>query len=124
MYDLLAGYGLLPPKEAYPKAGRAAAIEALKIDDQLAEAHTSLAYVKARYDWDWQGAEAEIPEEPLSSILVTRQVTNGMATFYLAATGQYDKAIAELEQAKRLDPLSLNINAELGSKCLTFAGQQ
>lgn len=57
-HHLLGGYGLLPPKETYPKA-KAAAIKALEIDDQLAEAHTVLAIARARYDWDWAGAERD-----------------------------------------------------------------
>src|SRR5437899_11233282 len=36
---------------------RAAAVEALKRDEALAEAHWSMAAVKARCDWDWSGAE-------------------------------------------------------------------
>ncbi len=120
MYDLLAGYALLPPKEAYPKA-RAAAIEALRIDDQLAEAHTALAKVKARHDWDWQGAEIEfLRATELNPSYAPGHQWYGL--FYLAATAQYDKAIAELEQAKRLDPLSLNINTELGL-IFTWAGK-
>ena len=52
------GYSILPPKEAMPKAEEAAQ-KALAIDDSLAEAHTSLAYLKFTYDWDWNSAEQE-----------------------------------------------------------------
>jgi hypothetical protein len=51
-------FGLVPPKEAFPKA-KEAALKALEIDDTLAEAHASLGLVKADYDWDWSGAEGE-----------------------------------------------------------------
>ena len=54
----IAEYGLLPPKEAMPKA-KAAAMKALEIDKTLAEAQTTLAHVRAFYDWDWAGAEQE-----------------------------------------------------------------
>ena len=57
-YDLMSGYSLLAPREAYPKA-RAAAIDALKIDDRLAEAHITLAKIAARYDLDWEEARKE-----------------------------------------------------------------
>ena len=120
VYDLLAGYALLAPKDAYPKA-RAAAIKALKIDDQLAEAHTALAKVMARFDWDWDGAKREF----LTAIELNpgyAPAHQWYAYFYLAPTSQYDKAIAELEQAKRLDPLSININSELGL-ILAWAGK-
>ena len=36
-----------------------AALKALEIDDTLAEAHASLGFIKAHYDWDWSGAERE-----------------------------------------------------------------
>src|SRR5260370_5761723 len=51
-------YGLLSPDEAFPKA-KAAATKALALDDDLAEAHTSLAFVLDLYDWNWELAEKE-----------------------------------------------------------------
>jgi len=48
----------MPPKQAMPLAIDAAR-RALSIDDQLAEAHTSLAKIKLSYEWDWPGAESE-----------------------------------------------------------------
>src|SRR6266481_6109010 len=57
-YSLLGDAGYLPPSEAWPKA-KAAAMQALEIDDTLAEAHTSLALVKEHFEWDWNGAETE-----------------------------------------------------------------
>lgn len=49
----------LPPKEAFPKA-KAAALKALQFDPKLSEAVASLAPVKFHYDWDWDGAAAEV----------------------------------------------------------------
>ncbi len=57
-YSLLGDAGYLPPSEAWPKA-KAAAMQALEIDDTLGEAHTSLALVKEHFEWDWTGAETE-----------------------------------------------------------------
>jgi serine/threonine protein kinase len=57
-YTLRSDYGFLAPKEGYALAKGAATL-ALKYDDSLAEAHTSLASIKAVTDWDWQGAENE-----------------------------------------------------------------
>jgi TolB-like protein/DNA-binding winged helix-turn-helix (wHTH) protein/tetratricopeptide (TPR) repeat protein len=113
VYDLMCGYLLLAPREAYPKA-RAAAIAALKIDNQLAEAHVALAKIKARYDLDWEEARKEF----LRGIELNPSYAEGHAwygQFYLGATGQHDKAIAESEHARRLDPLSLSINLNLGT---------
>ncbi|HYU98890.1 MAG TPA: serine/threonine-protein kinase, partial [Pyrinomonadaceae bacterium] len=57
-YTLRSDYGFLPSKEGYALA-RGFVTLALKNDDSLAEAHTSLASIKAVTDWDWQGAENE-----------------------------------------------------------------
>ena len=57
-YNLGDDWGSTPPSESFPRA-KAAALRALDLDDSLAEAHTSLAFVKANYDWDFPGAEKE-----------------------------------------------------------------
>ncbi len=59
-YNLLGSFdsGGLPPREAFPKARRAAE-RALEIDEGLAEAHASLGYTRLFYEWDWSGAETE-----------------------------------------------------------------
>ena len=101
----------LPANEAMPKA-RAAAEQALRIDDGLAEAHASLGLVKAFYEWDWAGAEGEYRR--------AIELNPGYASahhwygWYLALTGRLNEAIAEVRQASELDPLSLEINSDLG----------
>lgn len=112
-YTLLAsaGYGALPAKEALARA-RAAAVKALEIDPALAEAHTSLALVKFRLDWDWAAAETEFRR--------AIQLNPGYASahhfygLYLSAMGRATEAIASLRLAQDLDPLSLIIGAALG----------
>src|SRR6185295_4241082 len=47
---------LMLGNDYYSKA-KAAAVRALEIDEHLAEAHTSLAFLKLRREWDWTGAE-------------------------------------------------------------------
>src|SRR5205814_862101 len=54
-YSLLSHYGVLAPGKVWTKAASNAAWAVL-LDDELAEAHTSLAHVKATQDWDWHGA--------------------------------------------------------------------
>ena len=46
------------PGEAGPKA-RAAALQALALDDNSAEAHEAMAWFKTWSDWDWVGAAPE-----------------------------------------------------------------
>ncbi|HEX8495181.1 MAG TPA: protein kinase [Pyrinomonadaceae bacterium] len=109
----------LPPKEAMPKA-KAAAERALEMDDTLAEAHASLALVKAFYEWDWAGAETEYQR--------AIELNPGYASahhwygWYLALVGRLDEAIAQIKKADELDPLSLEINSDLGLSFF-FAGQ-
>jgi tetratricopeptide (TPR) repeat protein len=118
-----AYYGLsaahLPPREAMPKA-RAAAMKALQIDDTLAEAHASLALVLAFYDWDWANAEREYKR--------SIELNQGYASahhwygWYLALMGRLEESTRELKLAQELDPLSLEINADLGLSF--FLGRQ
>jgi adenylate cyclase len=101
----------LPANEAMPKA-RAAAEQALMMDEELAEAHASLGLVKAFYEWDWAGAESEYRR--------AIELNPGYASahhwygWYLALMGRLTEAIAEVRQASDLDPLSLEINSDLG----------
>ncbi len=110
-YGLLAEYGILPPKEAYPKA-KAAALKALEIDDTLAEAHVSLGWIKEGFDWDWSGAEREYRQ--------AIRLNPGYATarhWYaslLSTLGRSQEAIAESRRAQELDPLSPIIHAQAG----------
>jgi DNA-binding winged helix-turn-helix (wHTH) protein/tetratricopeptide (TPR) repeat protein len=110
-YAILSQCSRLPPAETMPKA-RAAAMEALRLDDSLVEAHASLALVKMLYDWDWPGAEAEFRVAmTLDPGYATAHHWHGM---WLVARGRFDEAIAELERAQRLEPLSVAINTDLG----------
>jgi len=110
-YSLLAYYGFVDSKEGYPRA-REAALKALEIDDSLAEAHTSLVFVKTFYDWDWSGAESESQRAiELNPRYATAHQWYGDA---LIQMGRLQEAIAEEKRAVELDPFSLVINRDLG----------
>lgn len=110
-YNMLVVYGINQPKEAFPKA-KEAATQALKIDDTLAEARTSLAFIKHRWDWDRVGAEKEFQ--------LAIRYKPGYApahqwySSYLVAMGRFDEAIAEAKRAEELEPLSFISNSHLG----------
>jgi serine/threonine-protein kinase len=101
----------MPPKQAMPMAADAAR-RALAIDNQLAEAHTSLAKIKLSYEWDWAGAEAEFKQ--------AIQLNPGYATahqwygVYLSEMGRHDESVRERITAQELDPFSLSIATGLG----------
>jgi eukaryotic-like serine/threonine-protein kinase len=110
-YNILVSYSALAPHDAFPKA-KAAASRALEIDGKLAEAHTSLAFVRFGYDWDWAEAERGFKQ--------AIQLNPGYANvhnFYavmLSALGRFDDAFVHINNAHELDPLSLPINTSRG----------
>src|SRR5262245_6953107 len=88
---LLGAYRALPPNECFPQSRRAAE-RALELDDTLAEAHCALAYVKACYDWDWQGAERGFKR----ALALNPNYTIGHIWYsdYLSAIGRFEEALA------------------------------
>lgn len=109
-YTLRSDYGFLPSREGYELAN-GNAILALKYDDSLAEAHTSLASIKAGKDWDWQGAENEYRRAiELNPNYPTAHHWYGAQLFL---HGRFDQSLQELRTAQQLDPLSLGINKDL-----------
>src|SRR5207249_2223567 len=110
-YSLLGDAGYLPPSEAWPKS-KAAAMQALDIDDSLAEAHTSLGLVKEHFEWDWAGAEQEFKHAiELNPNLATAHHRYGD---YLTNMGRFEEGMAQTKKAQELDPLSLIINTTMG----------
>lgn len=111
-YAMLERYGVEPPRGVMPRA-REAALKALDLDDGLAEAHAALAIIKFYYDWDWRGAERSF------QLAVERNhddpTTHHWYGWVLAHVGHFDEAVAELTTARELDPLSLIIQANLGT---------
>jgi DNA-binding winged helix-turn-helix (wHTH) protein/tetratricopeptide (TPR) repeat protein len=100
-------YCALDPQEARRRA-RASALEALKLDDSLAEAHASLAYVKM-FDWDWADALQEFNQAiELNPAYATARHWYAL---YLMAMNRQRDALREIERAREIDPLSLPINA-------------
>jgi len=103
-------YGILSAQDAFSRA-KAAATHALNLDDNLGEAHTSLAFAFDLYDWDWEAAENHYKR--------AIALNPGYATahhwyaWHLMVMGRTAEGIAELRKAQSLDPLSLIISADL-----------
>ncbi|HSS43714.1 MAG TPA: tetratricopeptide repeat protein, partial [Thermoanaerobaculia bacterium] len=99
------------PRDVMPQA-EAAARRAVEIDDELAEAHASLALVEMAYDWDRPAAEKEYRR--------AIELKPGYASvhqwygWHLALLGRLDESIAEMKRAQRLDPLSGEISSYVG----------
>jgi serine/threonine-protein kinase len=109
----------MPSKEALPKA-KTAAERALEIDESLAEAHTSLAWVSMIYDWDWTAAEKEYKRA--IELNPNYATAHHWYSFYLMIMGRRDESIDEARLAVAIDPLSLQINNQMASM-LHLAGQ-
>lgn len=110
-YNLFGLYVGTPSKESFPKA-KQAAVQALELDDSLADAHTNLGYVKIRYDWDLAGAEEEY--KMALKLNPNDAITHLWYAELLAADGRFEEAMAEIKQAEVLDPVSLIVNSLKG----------
>jgi TolB-like protein/Flp pilus assembly protein TadD len=110
-YNMLGLWNVLPQTEVALKA-KAAATKALEIDDQLAEAHASLGWIRFAFEWDWAGAERELKR--------AIELNQGYESAHrwlcncLQQQGRLDEASAEIKMAKDLDPLSLVNNTVFG----------
>jgi serine/threonine protein kinase/Tfp pilus assembly protein PilF len=111
-YAICASWGFMEPREAFAKA-KAAVIEALRLDDTLAEAHVGMGNVMGMCDFNWIAAEhayhRAIKLNPSSPIV---HYYYGWA--FLRPMGRLEEALAQLKRAVELDPLSAFYNSLLG----------
>jgi eukaryotic-like serine/threonine-protein kinase len=118
-YNFLGDSGYDAPNRVWQNA-KTAAMQAVKSDDQLPEAHISLALVRANYDWDWVGAESEFKRAiQLNANSATAHQWYGD---FLTRMGRFEEARLELKKAQELDPLSSLTNTSVGRQ-LYFARQ-
>jgi tetratricopeptide (TPR) repeat protein len=109
-YALLASYGAVSPNDVLP-AARAAALQAVEIDNSLGEAYASLGLIKL-IESDWPGAEAAF--QRAIELNPNYATAHHWYAFYFMAVAKLGDALAELERARELDPLSLVITTEVG----------
>jgi serine/threonine protein kinase/Tfp pilus assembly protein PilF len=110
-YNFLGKYGYAPPREMWPQA-KNTALQALKLDDTLPQAHLSLALVRENYDWDWAGAETEFKRA--IALDGNFSAAHEMYADFLDRLGRFSEAAQQLKKAQELEPLSLHINTTLG----------
>ena len=110
-YVLLGWNSYLPPKDAFPK-GKAAAMEALRLEPELSEAHTPTAAGLWLHDWKWPEAEKEF--ERSVALNPCYPTANHWYAEYLMTMGRHDEAIARMKKSQELDPLSLIISVAIG----------
>lgn len=116
-YCLLGGHGfeMIRPDEALPSA-KTAVLEALSLNDSIAEPHAFLGIIRLKYEWDWKGAESSFRR----SIALNPSYTQARLfySFFLEAMGREGEAIAEAREARAIDPLSREANINLGWQLL------
>ena len=110
-YAMLALSEVLPPRDAFPRA-KDAAEHALRLDANLAEAHTSLGLTRFQYDWNWPAAEVAFRRA--LELNPRYPVAHQFYADYLKAMGRFPEAIEHMKTALDLDPGSLAINTGLG----------
>ena len=108
VYDLYTGAA---PTWSFPRA-RAAALQAIALDGNLAEAHAALGRVLLHYEWDFPRAEVEFRRA--IELNPSYATAHHWYSIYLRDVGRPEAAIAEAGYAVSRDPLSLIIKTNLG----------
>jgi len=110
-------FGWMGTKEAFGKA-REYATKALDIDPRIAEAHTSLAAVRAELEWRWQ--EAEVQYKAAIELKPSYATVHQWFSIYLVVMGRLEEALDQAKIALELDPFSRAIGSNLGVKLLSM----
>jgi tetratricopeptide (TPR) repeat protein len=102
--EFLLGFIGVAPLDAAMARAEAAALRALELDPELAQAHTSLGWIRLFYYWDWTGAESEFrralalnPNDP--------NARHGLAD-YMLVRGDLEESVRQVELGRQCDPLS------------------
>ena len=98
------------PASYLPRA-RDAALKALQLDSSLAEAHAALGMVACHYDYDWPTAEREYKKA--FELNPNYASAHQYYALGLMAHGRFAEANAQLETARRLDPLALIVDVDI-----------
>ncbi|MCH8871997.1 protein kinase [candidate division KSB1 bacterium] len=110
-YALIGIYGYLPAKDVWPKA-KAAALKALEIDPDMAEAHNALGAVESSYEWNW--AKAEKTFQHSIALNPNYATAHHWYAGQLRILGKFDDSLREIHKAQELDPLHLQISTDVG----------
>ena len=107
-YGSLVVYGAVAPHDAFPKI-KAAAAKALDVDENLAEAHTSMGFAKTFYDWDWKGAEREF--QRAFELKLNYAPAHHYCSLLYTVLSRSEEAVAESKMAQEIEPLSIAISS-------------
>jgi len=119
IYNLLPVYDGFAPREYFPKA-KAAALKALFIDGDLAEAHSALGLAILHYDWNWSGAEVSF--QNAIKLDPNYAAAYQLLGVYFLRVDRIADALIALKKARELDPFS-PINAVWLAEVLRYGGE-
>lgn len=113
-YSAMAGWGLAPAQDCWTLA-KENALKAMALDPTLADAHASLGTVLFMSDWDWAGAEREFKR----AIELNPGYPDGhlLYSLMLVRLGRFEEAMAAMNRALDLDPLSVALQAQKAGVC-------
>jgi eukaryotic-like serine/threonine-protein kinase len=110
-YSYLGIFELEAPREVMPKA-KEAALKALELDNETAEAYIPLGIVQSLYEWDWAGAGERFRRA------VEFNPGNAYAQHWLGhyyeSMGRWQNALEQMQKALGLDPLNPMYGEDLG----------
>jgi serine/threonine protein kinase len=102
-FGAMAYYGYVAPENGFPRA-HAAAVRALELDSEVADAHVTLGLERFFWGWDWHAAERELQQA--ISLNPKLSFAHSMYALVLITLGRTDQALAEARLGRDLDPLS------------------
>ncbi len=110
-------FGDVPARDAMPRA-KAAALRALDLAPELADAYCSRAWIAMMFDWDWEAAEAgfrrAIELDPAYSL------AHMWYAIFLSIMGRHAEAIGRILHAEAIDPVNLSLHLTVG-RCYYWA---
>lgn len=109
-YCMLISFDLVPPRNSMPKA-KEAALKAISIEPNLAEAHAALGWILLN-DWEWTAAEKEF--NLAIELNVNYATGHHYYAIYLRHMRRFDVSLAETKKAQELDPTSASRKATEG----------
>jgi len=118
-YYIFAGNWLDDPDANYPRV-KEYVQRALRLDENLAEAHATLASLYLYRDWDFDEADSEFRKA--IELKPSYSMAHNWYHLLLMIRGKWDQALMELKRALELDPFSIAINGNYASYLL-FRGE-
>ena len=110
-FGSLGVWAFTPPRAVFPRA-QELADRALYLDEDLAEAHASRAFVRLFYEWDWDGAERGLRRA--LALNPGCALTHLWLGHHLSIVGRMGESVEEVTRAFALDPLSPVVSANVG----------